>query len=331
MRFHVGLHTVNRATLEVNPEAVTTAQVAAESWAGLPWSIRMKAVEAFADALEAHLMEFAHIQAREIGLPVSLAYIAYALSSNRIVKMLGLPDKLIEATWERQVVECYTRPSGRVVLTYGKISPALLTGNTPIPKPSPPVPYNVSFTGSYVTAKRVMRSCSENSKRISAEPNGNDPTINIARVALLRPGYLCIAIKRVYVHESVYDAALVGIFEHVMAVNIANDRFDEDVVAGPNSNHPQYERLDVILGDEQPLEGMNAFFVRPIVVVNPPDDARVVVEEVFGPTIPVMKWSGEVDVIQVANNTDYGLGASIRPKDLAQADRIPNKLQPRRI
>ncbi|GAW11192.1 hypothetical protein ANO14919_005340 [Xylariales sp. No.14919] len=55
--------------MTLTDKAVTTAQVAAESWAGLPWSIRMKAVEAFADALEAHLMEFAHIQAREIGLP----------------------------------------------------------------------------------------------------------------------------------------------------------------------------------------------------------------------------------------------------------------------
>ncbi|KAI1429261.1 aldehyde dehydrogenase [Xylaria sp. FL1777] len=403
-------HSVNPATLEANPEvpvctqsdvdrAVAAAQDAAEPWAEVPWSERMKAIEAFADALEAHLVAFAHLQVREMGatLAMALSDIQWAVSLLRDICKFSLPENVIEETQERRVVERY-RPIGvtvgivpwnaPAVLAAFKIAPALLTGNTLILKPSPFAPYSVlkmaelglrffprgvlqalsgdddlgpwltahpgigkvSFTGSCATGKKVMQACSAHMKRISAELGGNDPAIvcedvdpeivgeKIATVALLRSGQFCLAVKRVYVHESVYDAVLAGIVKYVESARVGNG-FDEGVVVGPIANRPQYERvknlltnieetkLEVVPRDGQSLEGLNGFFIRPIVVKNPPDEARAVVEEAFGPIIPVMKWSDEADVIQRANNTDYGLGASVWSRDPVQAGRIANRLQ----
>ncbi|KAI1752330.1 aldehyde dehydrogenase [Xylaria castorea] len=403
-------HTVNPSTLEANPDVpvstqhevdrtVAAAQAAAESWAKVPWAERRKAVEAFADALMAHATEFGHLLVKEMGLalPAALFEVHWGVEWLRDFCKLSLPDKVMEASCGRHVVERYTPIgvgvgiipwNGPVILACGKIGPALLTGNALILKPSPFAPYSVlkmaelglqffprgvlqalsghddlgpllttrpdvgkvSFTGSCAVAKRVMRSCSANLTRVSFELGGNDPAIvcedvdpasvaqKIGTVALLRSGQLCMAVKRVYVHESIYDAVLAELVKHFENVKVG-DGLEEGTVVGPLSNQPQYERvkellanieetkLDVLPRGGQSIEGLKGYFIRPILVADPPDDARVVVEEPFGPILPVMKWSDEGDVIQRANDTSYGLGASVWSRDLAQADRIGNRLQ----
>ncbi|KAI0969428.1 aldehyde dehydrogenase [Xylaria arbuscula] len=389
-------HTVNPATLEVNPDvpvstpddverAVAAAKNAAEDWAQIPWSERVKALAAFANALESYAVEFAHIQVQEMGVPVSW------------FRTYTLPDNVIEETPEGRVVERYT-PIGvgvgiipwnaPVALACFKIAPALLTGNTLILKPSPFAPYcvlkvaelglrffprgvlqalsgndqlgpwltahpgigKVSFTGSCATGKKVMESCSAHLKRVTLELGGNDPAVvcedvdpatvaqKIAAVALDRSGQFCMAIKRVYVHQSVYDDVLAEMVKYVGSLKLGNG-LEEGTVIGPLANRPQYERvkdlladiartkLDVLPGDVSSTEGLHGFFIRPIVLNNPPEDARAVVEEAFGPIIPVMKWSEEAEVIRRANNTDYGLGASVWSRDLVQASRIADRLQ----
>ncbi|KAI0393990.1 aldehyde dehydrogenase [Xylariaceae sp. FL0594] len=408
-------HTENPSTLETNPEvpvstqqdvdrAVAAAQKAAEAWADVPWDERRKAIEAFADALEAHAVEYARVMVKEMGLPLPAAEydVHWGAEWIRDICKLTLPDKVIEKTPGKQVVERYTPIgvgvgiipwNGPVILACGKIAPALLTGNALILKPSPFAPYSilkmaemgrqffppgvlqalsgdddlgpwltahpgigkVSFTGSCATGKKVMEACSKHMKRVSMELGGNDPAIvcedvdpvtvasKIATVALLRSGQLCMAIKRVYVHEAVFDAVLEAMRRHVVERAKVGDGFDETTVVGPIANRPQYERvrellrdiaetkLDVFPAEGDKLveeeEGLKGFFIRPILVNNPPDDARVVVEEPFGPIVPILKWSDEADVIKRANNTDYGLGASVWSKDVERASRIARKLQ----
>ncbi|KAI1368447.1 aldehyde dehydrogenase [Xylaria arbuscula] len=402
--------TVDPATLELNPEvpvstkqdverAVAAAQKAGEAWAEVPWLDRKKAIEAYAEAVEAHIAEIAEIQVREMGCPLPMAEgdVQWGVGWMRGFCELPQPGDIIESSQDRHVVERYTPIgvavgivpwNGPVVLACGKIAPALLTGNTLILKPSPFAPYTclklaeiglqffppgvlqalsgeddlgpwltahpaigkVSFTGSGNTAKRVVEACSSHLKRVSTELGGNDPAIvcddvdpvvvgrKVATVAMLRSGQFCIAIKRVYIHEKIYDAVLAEIVKYVGTVKVDNG-LDEGTVVGPLANEPQYERvkdlladieqtkLDVLPKNGQPIDGLKGFFIRPIVINNPPDDSRVVVEEPFGPILPVMKWSDEADVIQRANNTEYGLGASVWSGDLVRASRIANKLQ----
>ncbi|KAI0186799.1 aldehyde dehydrogenase family-domain-containing protein [Xylaria flabelliformis] len=104
-------------------------------------------------------------------------------------------------------------------------------------------------------------------------------------------------------------------------------------------NQPQYERVKELLidiknaklivatGSTEPLKERKGYFLAPTIIDNPPDDSRIVVGEQFGPILPLMKWSEELDVIRRANATESGLGASVWSRDKSQADRIAQQLQ----
>ncbi|XDG03218.1 hypothetical protein ABKA04_002833 [Annulohypoxylon sp. FPYF3050] len=206
----------------------------------------------------------------------------------------------------------------------------------------------VSFTGSVEVGKRVMASCSKTLKRCILELGGNDPAIvcpdvdvesiapKLAYFALANSGQICTIPKRIYVHESIYDKFLPAMAAYANSVSLKQD---ESPSIGPVSNKPQYERVKEVLADIEKnklivaagstklLEDMPGFFFTPTIIDNPPDDSRIVTEELFGPIFPVMKWSEESEVIQRSNNTNFGLGASVWSKDIAKADRIARQIQ----
>lgn len=209
----------------------------------------------------------------------------------------------------------------------------------------------ISFTGSTATGKAVMRSASKTLKRVTLELGGNDAAIVCANVdpaeaapklatfALLNSGQICVAIKRMYIHESVYDAVLKAMVDYVNTLKVG-DGFEENVFLGPIANGPQYERVKNLLEDIQKnnfkiAAGSTAphtssgkgYFITPTIVDNPPENSRIVQEEPFAPVFPALKWSDEADVIRRANDSIYGLGASVWTNDAAQAKRIAGKLQ----
>ncbi|KAI0010720.1 aldehyde dehydrogenase-like protein [Xylariaceae sp. FL0662B] len=206
----------------------------------------------------------------------------------------------------------------------------------------------VSFSGSVAVGKKVMQACSKTLKRTILELGGNDPVIvcadvdpaaiapKVAYLALANSGQICIIPKRVYVHESIYDEFLSAMVAYVKSLDWKEG---EQIAFGPVSNKPQYERvrqlladietnqLTLAVGSTKPLTDRRGFFLSPTLVDNPPDNSRIVVEEPFGPVVPVMKWSDESEVIRRANNTEYGLGASVWSRDAAQAERMARQLQ----
>ncbi|KAI1279793.1 aldehyde dehydrogenase [Xylaria sp. FL0933] len=206
----------------------------------------------------------------------------------------------------------------------------------------------ISFTGSVNVGKKIMEVCSKTLKRVTLELGGNDAAIvcadvdpvhvasKIGLIAFANSGQICIAAKRVYVHESVYDKVLGALVAYAQALKIG---MEADSFLGPLSNQPQYERvkglladikkagLSVATGSTEPHSDKTGYFLAPTIVDNPPDDARVVVEEQFGPVLPVMKWSDEHDVLKRVNATELGLGASVWTRDSSQADRMASQLQ----
>ncbi|KAI0449571.1 aldehyde dehydrogenase [Xylaria acuta] len=206
----------------------------------------------------------------------------------------------------------------------------------------------VSFTGSTGVGKQVMEACSKTLKRFTLELGGNDAAIVCADVdpvaiaskiglfAFCNSGQICIAMKRVYVHESVYDAVLETLVGFAQSLKLG---LGEDAFMGPMTTEPQYERvkellmdientkLTVAAGSTEPLTDRKGYFLAPTIIDNPPDHSRIVVEEQFGPVLPLMKWSEEPDVIRRANATESGLGASVWTRDEAKADRIAQQLQ----
>ncbi|KAF4839347.1 putative aldehyde dehydrogenase FUS7 [Colletotrichum siamense] len=208
----------------------------------------------------------------------------------------------------------------------------------------------VSFTGSTATGKRVMESCAKTLKRVTLELGGNDAAIvlpdvdikavapKIVTLALYNSGQVCIAIKRIYIHESIYDELLTEMANVVNSFPVGDGQ-QEGTMLGPVQNQMQFERVKDLLkdieeqkhklaaGSTAPASNGKGYFITPTMVDNPPDNSRIVVEEPFGPVFPVLKWSDEKEVIQRANNTDMGLGASVWSKDLEKAQAIAKKLK----
>ncbi|KAK0622078.1 Aldehyde/histidinol dehydrogenase [Bombardia bombarda] len=211
----------------------------------------------------------------------------------------------------------------------------------------------IAFTGSTATGKRIMESAANGFKRINLELGGNDAAIvcddvdiakvipNISIFSFLNAAQICMAIKRLYVHESIYDdfvAQMAAFVQNNMKLGGAGD---PAAMVGPLQNRMQYEKVkdlfasvqnsgyETALGSNFPKEKVpdKGFFLPPTMVLNPPDDSRIVVEEPFGPIMPILKWRDEEEVLKRANDTNMGLGASVWTKDMDRGRRIADKLE----
>ncbi|XUU60563.1 aldehyde dehydrogenase family protein [Erythrobacter sp. HA6-11] len=190
----------------------------------------------------------------------------------------------------------------------------------------------VAFTGSTATGKRVMASAAETLKRITLELGGNDPSIVMHDVdpQALAPqlfwasfgnsGQVCLASKRVYVHADIYDEVRDALVRFASTVKMG-DGSHKGVQLGPINNRLQYERI-IQLIEESRAQGLNfalggevpegeGYFIPPIIIDNPPEDARLVCEEQFGPIVPLIRFEDYDDAVSRANASEYGLGATI--------------------
>lgn len=205
----------------------------------------------------------------------------------------------------------------------------------------------VSFTGSTATGKRVMESAARTLKRVTLELGGNDAAIVLPDVdpkaiapalfwgAFFNSAQVCVAIKRLYIHSSIYDAVAHELVEFAKTVTVG-DGGQQGVDLGPVQNRMQFEKVrnlledarangqTFLLGGEVP-DGPG-YFIPISIVDNPPDDARVVTEEAFGPVLPLLKYDDLDEVIARANNSDSGLGGSIWSNDIEMAREIGKRL-----
>ncbi|MGH6940606.1 aldehyde dehydrogenase family protein [Hypericibacter sp.] len=204
----------------------------------------------------------------------------------------------------------------------------------------------VTFTGSTATGKKVMESVVSTLKRLTLELGGNDAAIVLDDVdpkevapkllagALFNCGQGCIAIKRLYVHESQYDEICDELGRLARKI-IIDDGLKQGTQMGPLQNKAQFEKVKDFLksasesgkiiagGNALPRKG---YFIQPTIVRDIDDDARLVKEEQFGPILPVLRYSDVDDAIARANDTDYGLGGSVWSNDLARAAAVAAKV-----
>tara|TARA_R110001599_G_scaffold353859_1_gene600546 strand:+ start:47666 stop:49087 length:1422 start_codon:yes stop_codon:yes gene_type:complete len=205
----------------------------------------------------------------------------------------------------------------------------------------------IVFTGSTPTGKKIMQSAAGSLKRITLELGGNDAAIVLAdtdvaaaapkifATALFNNGQTCAALKRLYVHEDIYDemcAALAAI-----AGSVTTGDGSGDVDFGPIQNKTQYEKVCTIareakasgarfLTGGEPTAGAGYFF--PVTIVaDIADDERLVAEEPFGPILPILKFSDVEDALRRANDSSNGLGGSVWSSDVAAASALASRLE----
>lgn len=215
---------------------------------------------------------------------------------------------------------------------------ALLTSHPDVAK--------VAFTGSTATGKKVMASAAAGVKRVTLELGGNDAAIvlddvdpvQVARKvyagAMTNAGQICVAIKRAYVPEALYDA-FCDELARLAREAVVDDGANQGTQVGPIQNAMQFEKVKALLADAaqrgtvlaggEPLD-RPGYFIPPTIVRDLDEDAPLVREEQFGPVLPVLKYDDLDAVIARANDSEYGLGGTVWGRDVARATDVAMRI-----
>ena len=205
----------------------------------------------------------------------------------------------------------------------------------------------VAFTGSTQTGRKIMAAVAPSLKRLTLELGGNDAAIVLPDadpkaiapalfgLAFFNSGQVCAVIKRLYVHDSLYDA----VCDEIAAIANAStlgDEGDPSLQFGPVQNRAQYDKVLTFLADARAngsiIAGGEAregpgYFVPLTVVRDISDGTMTVDEEPFGPILPIIRYSDIDDVIARANASPYGLGASVWSSDTEAAAKVASRIE----
>ncbi|MDR7184669.1 acyl-CoA reductase-like NAD-dependent aldehyde dehydrogenase [Microbacterium trichothecenolyticum] len=207
----------------------------------------------------------------------------------------------------------------------------------------------IMFTGSTATGRRIVESSAGNLARLTLELGGNDagivlPGTDPAAIAenlfwgcFINTGQTCAALKRLYVHDSVYDEVVDTLARMAQAMPMGRG-LNEGNVLGPLQNEKQFDIVRDLVDDArergarvvvggEPAPELGPLFYRTTVVADIEDGARLVDEEQFGPAIPVIRYSDVDDAIRRANASTQGLGASVWSADVDAAVEVAQRLQ----
>jgi acyl-CoA reductase-like NAD-dependent aldehyde dehydrogenase len=207
----------------------------------------------------------------------------------------------------------------------------------------------IMFTGSTPTGKRVMERASKTLTPVSLELGGKDPMIVCADAdveraanaavyyALNNSGQICISVERVYVESPVYDGFMAKVLENVQGLRQGPPGGPGEVEIGAVTFDRQLDIIErhvidakekgasVVAGGHR-REGPGQFF-EPTVLVNVDHTMQCMTDETFGPTLPIMRVADADEAVRLANESSYGLQASVFTKDMTKAEALARRLQ----
>jgi phenylacetaldehyde dehydrogenase len=278
---------------------------------------------------------------------MAVAKIAPALAAGCTVVLKPAEQTPLSAVKLGELIAAAGFPDGTVniVTGFGKTAGAAIVDHPGVDK--------VSFTGSTVTGRSILRAATGNLKRVTLELGGKSPVVIFPDADLQKAipsaamgifgnaGQICAAGSRLFVHESIFDQVVEGVSRMAGALKVGSG-LAPDTQMGPLVSQVQLDRVlgyiasgasegaEVGVGGARiEGEGYGGYFVQPTVLTGTAAGMKVVEEEIFGPVLCAMKFGdGDIDTIAAsANQSDYGLAASIWTRDMSSGLKLAKRLK----
>ncbi len=211
-----------------------------------------------------------------------------------------------------------------------------------------PIVRKISFTGSTTVGKQLAGLAGAQMKRMTMELGGHSPVLVfedadvepaarfLARTKTRNAGQVCMAPSRFYVHEKAYDR-FVDAFASIYGSLKVGDGLAEDTQMGPLAHERRVGSMESLVADARARGAQvvcggerlsrDGFFFAPTLLTGVPDDARLMIEEPFGPVVPVTKFSTTDEVLARANSLPYGLASFVFTNSIATAHHVSNRLE----
>jgi acyl-CoA reductase-like NAD-dependent aldehyde dehydrogenase len=208
----------------------------------------------------------------------------------------------------------------------------------------------IFFTGSVEVGRKVGEVCARNMKGSVLELGGKDPMIVCADAHLgnavsgalwggfANAGQTCSGIERVYVQREIADRLIEGVVRGAEQLRLG-DPLEFDTEIGPMTSEEQYDLVlelvedavssgaERLCGGPAEVPGLSGKFIAPIVLTGVTHEMRIMKEEIFGPVLPIMTVDSEAEAVELANDSEFGLGASVWTRDRQKGERMARVIE----
>ena len=206
----------------------------------------------------------------------------------------------------------------------------------------------VSFTGSTEVGKILLAQCATSVKKVSMELGGHAPfiafddcdvdqaVVGAMQSKFRNTGQTCVCANRLFIHEKIYDEFLNKLTKQVSNIKVGNG-LEENITSGPLIDHYSLEKVKehvsdaVNIGSKIAIGGdvhsLGGNFYQPTVLYNVTTKAKITYEETFGPVAPLYKFSSDEEVIDMANDTEYGLASYFYSRDIGRIWKVAENLE----